>query len=151
LPPPPLFFIEGITVLTVAEWNAKTEVVKGQIAEQKYLQATRQLSREKRRLALEDVADKVLETEIQRAEIGLESKKVALQGDKIALQSARDGLRYQTAKATLQQRLWATELMQMEVSLAGSERKLEELRNVAKELNHTVKAVLPKDLFSAGN
>jgi hypothetical protein len=39
----------------------------------------------------------------------------------------------------------------MEVSLAGSERKLEELRNVAKELNHTVKAVLPKDLFSAGN
>ena len=138
-------------MLTVAEWNAKTEVVKGQIAEQKYLQATRQLSREKRRLALEDVADKVLETEIQRAEIGLESKKVALQGDKIALQSARDGLRYQTAKATLQQRLWATELMQMEVSLAGSERKLEELRNVAKELNHTVKAVLPKDLFSAGN
>ena len=138
-------------MLTSVEWSAKTEVVKGQIAEQKYLQATRQLSREKRKLKLEDIADASLEIDIQRAEVGLESKKVALQGDKIALQSARDGLRYQTAKATLQQRLWATELMQMEVSLAGSERKLQELKTVAKTLDHTVKAVLPKNLFSEGN
>ncbi len=130
------------------EINAQIEVVKAQIAGEKLKQAHRQLDREKRRVKLEDIADKVLDVEIQRAEVGLESKKVALQGDKIALQSARDGLRYQTAKATLQQRLWATELMQMEVSLAGSERKLEELRNVAKTLDHKVKAVLPSNLFT---
>ena len=136
---------------TVMEVNAQIEVVKSQIAGEKLKQAHRQLDREKRRMKLEDVADKSLELDVQRAEIGLESKKVALQGDKIALQSARDGLRYQTAKATLQQRLWATELMQMEVSLAGSERKLQELKTVAKTLDHTVKAVLPKNLFSEGN
>lgn len=135
-------------MLTVAEWSAKTEVVKSQIAEQKYIQATRQLDREKRRIKLEDVADKVLDVEIQRAEVGLQKVQLGLQADKIALQGERDKVRYLQAKATLQQRLWATELMQMEVSLAGSERKLQELKTVAQTLDHKVKAVLPANLFT---
>ena len=139
------------TAPTAAEWNAKTEAVRGQIAEQKYLQAGRELAREKQRMKLQDVADKVLGVEIARAEIGLESKKLALQNDKIGLQGAKDNLRYLTAKQTLQQRLWATELMSMEVNLSGSEAKLGELRNVAKTLSHQVKSYIPKDVFGGAN
>lgn len=133
---------------TVAEINAQIECVRSQIAGEKLKQATRQLDREKRRVKLEDVADKVLDVEIQRAEVGLQKVQLGLQADKIALQGERDKVRYLQAKQTLQQRLWAVELMQMEVSLAGSERKLEELRTVAKTLDHKVKAVLPANLFT---
>ena len=137
------------TTTTAAEWGAKTEAVKGEIAEQKYLQAGRQLKREKGRMKLEDVADKVLAVEVARAEIGLESKKLAMQGDKVQLAGAKDSLRYLTAKQTLQQRLWATELMSLEVNLAGSEAKLGELRNVAQTLSHQVKSYIPKNIFGA--
>jgi hypothetical protein len=140
-----------MTQTTAAEWNAKTEQIRGQIAEQKYLQAGREITREKQRMKLQDVADKVLGVEIARAEIGLESKKLALQGDKIGLQGAKDNLRYLAAKQTLQQRLWATELMSMEVNLSGSEAKLGELRNVAKTLSHQVKNYVPKDVFGGAN
>ena len=139
------------TAPTAAEWNARTEAVRGQIAEQKYLQTERELTREKQRMKLQDIADKVLGVEIARAEIGLESKKLALQGDRIGLQGAKDNLRYLAAKQTLQQRLWATELMSLEVNLAGSEAKLGELRNVAKTLNHQAKNYIPKDVFGGAN
>ena len=135
------------TAPTASEWNAKSEKLRGEIAEQKYLQAGRQLAREKQRMKLEDVADKVLGVEIARAEIGLQSKQLGLQADKIALQGSKDSLRYLAAKQTLQQRLWATELMSMEVNLAGSEAKLGELRNVSKTLNHPVKSYVPKNIF----
>lgn len=133
--------------LTVAEWNAKTEQVKAQIAEQKFLQAGRELKREKSRMRLQDIADKRLEVEVKRADIGLQKDTLALKGDQIQLQGAKDQLRYITAKQTLQQRLWATELMSMEVNLAGSEAKLAELRNVAKTLSHQVKTYVPKNIF----
>ena len=140
-----------MTTTTAAEWNAKTEAVRGQIAEQKYLQAGRELTREKQRMKLQDVADKVLGVEIARAEIGLESKKLSLQGDKIALSGAKDNLRYLAAKQTLQQRLWATELMSLEVNLAGSEAKLGELRNVARTLSHQIKSYVPKNIFGGAD
>jgi hypothetical protein len=140
-----------MTQATAAEWNAKTEAVRGQIAEQKYLQAGRELTREKQRMKLQDIADKVLGVEIARAEIGLESKKLALQGDKIQLQDSKNNLRYLSAKSTLQQRLWATELMSLEVNLAGSEAKLGELRNVAKTLSHQVKSYVPKNIFGGAD
>ena len=140
-----------MTQTTAAEWNAKTEQVRGQIAEQKYLQAGRELKREVSRMRLQDVADKVLGVEIARAEIGLESKKLALQGDRIGLQGAKDNLRYLAAKNTLQQRAWAVDLMSLEVNLAGSEAKLGELRNVAKTLSHQVKSYIPKDVFGGVN
>ena len=139
------------TAPTASEWNAKSEKLRGEIAEQKYLQAGRQLAREKQRMKLEDVADKVLGVEIARAEIGLQSKQLGLQADKIALQGSKDSLRYLAAKQTLQQRLWATELMSMEVNLAGSEAKLGELRNVSKTLNHQIKSYVPKNIFGGGN
>jgi hypothetical protein len=140
-----------MTQTTAAEWNAKTEQVRGQIAEQKYLQAGRELKREVSRMRLQDVADKVLGVEIARAEIGLESKKLALQGDKIGLQGSKDNLRYLTAKNTLQQRAWAVDLMSLEVNLAGSEAKLGELRNVAKTLSHQIKSYVPRDVFGGAN
>jgi hypothetical protein len=136
-----------MTQITAAEWNAKTEQVRGQIAEQKYLQAGRELKRETSRMRLQDVADKKLEIEVQRAQVGLQKDTLSLQGDKIQLQGAKDNLRYLTAKQTLQQRLWATELMSMEVNLSGSEAKLSELRNVAKTLSHQVKSYVPKNIF----
>lgn len=139
------------TTITAAEWNAKTEAVRGQIAEQKYLQAGRELTREKQRMKLQDIADKALGVEIARAEIGLQSKQLGLQGDKIALAGAKDNLRYLTAKQTLQQRLWATELMSLEVNLAGSEAKLGELRNAAKTLNHQIKSYVPKNIFGGAD
>ena len=135
--------------LTAAEWNAKTDEVRGRIAEQKYLQATRELKRETGRMRLQDVADKRLEIEVQRAQVGLQKDTLALQGDKVQLAGAKDQLRYLTAKQTLQQRLWATELMAMEVNLSGSEAKLGELRNVAKTLSHQVKSYVPKNIFGA--
>jgi hypothetical protein len=135
------------TAPTASEWGARTEQIRGQIAEQKYLQTERELTREKQRMKLQDIADKVLGVEIARAEIGLESKKLALQGDKVQLQGAKDNLRYLTAKQTLQQRLWATELMSLEVNLSGSEAKLGELRNVAKTLSHQIKSYVPKNIF----
>jgi hypothetical protein len=136
-----------MTQLTVAEWGAKTEAVKGQIAEQKYLQAGRELKRETSRMRLQDIADKRVEVEVQRAQVGLQKDTLALQGDKVQLAGAKDQLRYLTAKQTLQQRLWATELMSLEVNLAGSEAKLGELRNVAKTLSHQVKSYVPKNIF----
>jgi hypothetical protein len=136
-----------MTQTTAAEWNAKTEQVRGQIAEQKYLQAGRELKRETSRMRLQDVADKKLEIEVQRAQVGLQKDTLALQGDKVQLQGAKDNLRYLTAKQTLQQRLWATELMSLEVNLSGSEAKLGELRNVAKTLSHQAKSYIPKNIF----
>jgi hypothetical protein len=72
---------------------------------------------------------------------------LAMKGDQVQLQGQKDQLRYISAKQTLQQRLWATELMSMEVSLSGSEAKLDELRNVAKTLSHQVKSYIPKNIF----
>jgi hypothetical protein len=135
------------TAPTAAEWGARTEQIRGQIAEQKYLQVVRELKRETSRMRLQDIADKKLEIEVQRAQVGLQKDTLALQGDKIGLAGAKDNLRYLTAKQTLQQRLWATELMSMEVNLSGSEAKLGELRNVAKTLSHQVKSYIPKDVF----
>ncbi len=138
-------------MLTVSEWAAKTEVVKGQIAEQKYIQATRQLSREQKRIRLEDIADAALGIDIERASVGLESKKLGLQADKIALRGERDRVRYLEAKNVISQRLMAVELQQLEVNLSSSQRKLDELRNVAKTLDHKITPVLPKNLFTQGD
>jgi hypothetical protein len=140
-----------MTQLTVAEWGAKTEAVKGQIAEQKYLQTGRELKREVGRMRLQDIADKRFEVEVQRAQVGLQKDQLALQGDKVQLAGAKDQLRYISAKQTLQQRLWATELMSMEVSLSGSEAKLDELRNVAKTLSQQVKSYIPKNIFGGAS
>jgi hypothetical protein len=140
-----------MTQLTVAEWGAKTEQVKGQIAEQKFLQAGRELRRETSRMRLQDVADKRLEIEVKRADIGLQKDMLAMKGDQVQLQGQKDQLRYISAKQTLQQRLWATELMSMEVSLSGSEAKLDELRNVAKTLSHQVKSYIPKNIFGGAS
>jgi hypothetical protein len=140
-----------MTQLTVAEWGAKTEAVKGQIAEQKYLQAGRELKREVGRMRLQDIADKRLEVEVKRADIGLQKDMLAMKSDQVQLQGQKDQLRYITAKQTLQQRLWATELMSMEVSLSGSEAKLAELRNVAKTLSHQVKSYVPKNIFGGAS
>jgi hypothetical protein len=139
------------TAPTASEWNARTEQIRGQIAEQKYLQAGRELKRETSRMRLQDIADKSLEVEVSRAQIGLEKSKLALQGDKIQLQGSKDNLRYLAAKQTLQQRLWATELMSLEINLAGSEAKLGELRNVAKTLSHQVKSYVPKNIFGGAD
>ena len=79
---------------TVAEWNAKTETLKGLIAEQKFKQVERQLAREKQRTdKLEGIADKVLAVEINRAEIGLQVKQSDMEGDKLALAASEEGLR----------------------------------------------------------
>jgi hypothetical protein len=133
--------------LTVAEWNAKNETVKAQIAEQKFLQAGRELKRETSRMRLQDIADKRVEVEISRADVGLQKDVLALQGDKIQLAGAKDQVRYLGAKQTLQQRLWATELMSLEANLSGSEAKLAELRNVSKTLNQNLKSYVPKNIF----
>jgi hypothetical protein len=140
-----------MTQLTVAEWNAKTEQLRSEIAEQKYLQTGRELKREKSRMRLQDIADKRVEVEVKRADIGLQKDQLAMKGDQIQLQGAKDQLRYLTAKQTLQQRLWATELMGMEVNLAGSEAKLAELRNVAKTLSHQVESYVPKNIFGGAS
>jgi len=140
-----------MTQTTPAEWNAKTEAARGQIAEQKYLQVVRELKRETSRMRLQDVADKKLEIEVQRAQVGLQKDTLALQGDKVALAGAKDNLRYLTAKNTLQQRAWAVDLMSLEVNLAGSEAKLGELRNVAKTLSHQIKSYVPRDVFGGAN
>ena len=135
---------------TAAEWNAKTEVIKGQIAEQKYNQVTRQLSREKRRMALEDLSDKSLEVDISRAETALETNRHNLESDRLKLQGAKDGVRYLQAKNTLQQRLWATELMSLEVNLSQSEAKLTELKTVAQTLNQKLNSYIPTNVFGGG-
>jgi hypothetical protein len=136
---------------TAAVWAAKTEIVKGQIAEQKYIQATRQLAREKRRIVLEDIADKSLEVDIQRAEVGLEDKRLGLQADKLKLQGSRDNLRYLAAKNTLSQRLMAVELMSMEVNLSQSEAKLSELKTVAQTLNQKLNSYIPRNIFEGSD
>ena len=140
-----------MTQLTAGEWNARTEQVKGQVAEQKYLQTGRELKREVGRMRLQDIADKRFEVEVKRADIGLQKDMLAMKGDQVQLQGQKDQLRYISAKQTLQQRLWATELMSMEVSLSGSEAKLDELRNVAKTLSQQVKSYIPKNIFGGAS
>jgi hypothetical protein len=134
---------------TAQEWNAKTEALRGQIAEQKYRQTERELKRETRRMRLQDISDRSLEVDINRAETGLKKSELALKGDQIQLQGEKDKVRYLAAKQTLQQHLWASELSSMQVSLAASDAKLAELRNVAKTLNHRIQNHVPANLFTA--
>jgi|688.fasta_scaffold166419_6 hypothetical protein len=121
---------------TAAEWNAKTEVLKAAIAEQKHSAVDRQLQRERRRIALEDIADRVLDADIEVAKIGADQKAMAVDAARLALTAARDGLQYNRAKHQLQTRAWAVELSTIEAQLSGSEAKLSELRNVAATLQH---------------
>jgi hypothetical protein len=121
---------------TAAEWNAKTEIIKAAIAEQKHSAVDRQLQRERRRIALEDIADRVLDADIEVAKIGADQKAMAVDAARLALTAARDGLQYNRAKHQLQTRAWAVELSTIEAQLSGSEAKLSELRNVAATLQH---------------
>jgi hypothetical protein len=121
---------------TAAEWTAKTEMIKAAIAEQKHSAADRQLQRERRRIALEDIADRVLDADIEVAKIGADQKTMAVDSARLALTAARDGLQYSRAKHQLQTRAWAVELSTIEAQLSGSEAKLSELRNVAATLQH---------------
>ena len=132
---------------TAAEWNAATDRVKADIAREKYLQAGRELSREKRRMKLQDYADKRTEVDLQRADVALQKDVVSLKGDQIGLAGAKDKLRYLGARQQLEQRLLATELLTLEVDLAGSQAKLTELRNVAKTLNQEVRSYVPRNIF----
>ncbi len=136
---------------TVAEWNAKTEQIKAQVAEQKYKQAERQLKREQQRTdKLEGIADKVLAVEINRAEIGLQVKQSDLEGDRLALAASKDKLSYTRAKHHLQQQQWRTELLTMQHNLAASEEGLRQLKTVAATLNHKLGSG-PKLAFSSSN
>ena len=144
--------MEQVTIMaTVAEWNAKTETLKGLIAEQKFKQVERQLAREKQRTdTLEGIADKVLATEINRAEIGLQVKQSDLEGDRLALAASKDKLSYTRAKHHLQQQQWRTELLTMQHNLAASEEGLRQLKTVAATLNHKLGSG-PKLAFSSSN
>ena len=136
---------------TVAEWNAKTEQIKAQVAEQKYKQAERQLKREQIRTdKLEGIADKVLAVEINRAEIGLQVKQSDMEGDRLALAASKDKLSYTRAKHQLQQQSWRIELMTMQHNLAASEEGLRQLKTVAATLNHKLGSG-PKLAFSSSN
>jgi exonuclease VII large subunit len=136
---------------TVAEWNAKTETLKGLIAEQKFKQVERQLKREQQRTdKLESIADQVLTTEIKRAEIGLAVKQSDMEGDRLALAASKDKVSYTRAKHQLQQQQWRIELMTMQHSLAASEEGLRQLKSVAATLNHKLGSG-PKLAFSSSS
>ena len=136
---------------TVAEWNAKTEGLKAQIAEQKFKQVERQLAREKQRTdKLEGIADQVLATEIKRAEIGLAVKQSDLEGDRLTLATSKDKISYTRAKHQLQQAQWRVELTLMQHNLAASEEGLRQLKSVAATLNHKLGSG-PKLAFSSGS
>jgi hypothetical protein len=136
---------------TAAEWNAKTETLKGLIAHEKYKQVERQLKREQQRTdRLEGIADKVLATEITRAEIGLQVKQSDLEGDKLALAASKDKVSYTRAKHQLQQAQWRIDLLTMQHSLAASEEGLRQLKSVAATLNHKLGSG-PKLAFSSSN
>lgn len=134
---------------TAAEWNAKTETLKGLIAHEKYKQAERQLKREQQRTdKLEAIADKVLAVEINRAEIGLQAKQSDMEGDKLALAASKDKVSYTRAKHQLQQQQWRIELLTMQHNLAASEEGLRQLKSVAQTLNHKLGSA-PKLAFSS--
>ena len=132
---------------TASEWDARTEAIKSDIAHQRFLQAGRELSREKSRMRLQDIADRRLEVEVKRADVALQKDQLGLKGDQIGLAGARDKVRYLGAKQQIEQRLLATELLTLEVNLAGSQAKLTELRSIAKTLNHKVENFVPRNLF----
>jgi hypothetical protein len=136
---------------TVAEWNAKTEQIKAQVAEQKYKQVERQLKREQQRTdKLESIADQVLTTEIKRAEIGLAVKQSDMEGDRLALAASKDKVSYTRAKHQLQQAQWRVELTVMQHNLSASEEGLRQLKSVAQTLNHKLSAG-PKLAFSSSS
>jgi hypothetical protein len=136
---------------TVAELNAKTEQLKVLIAQEKHKQVERQLKREQQRTdKLESIADKVLATEINRAEIGLQVKQSDMEGDKLALAASKDKVSYTRAKHQLQQQQWRIELMTMQHNLAASEEGLRQLKSVAATLNHKLSAA-PKLAFGSSS
>ena len=136
---------------TVAEWNAKTESLKAQIAEQKFKQVERQLKREQQRTdKLESIADQVLTTEIKRAEIGLAVKQSDMEGDRLALAASKDKVSYTRAKHQLQQAQWRVELLTQQHNLAASEEGLRQLKTVAATLNHKLGSG-PKLAFSSSS
>lgn len=123
---------------SVAEWNAEQERLRSEIAATKTEAVNRELTREKRKLKIQDFQDKLLDLEIVGAETSVKLKEIGVQSDKVLLKTAESRLKYLMGKHSLTERGFQLDLQVQEAELASSEEKLRQLRSVANTLSYNV-------------
>lgn len=119
-----------------AEWAAETEKLKSEIAATKHEQVKRGLQREKAKLKIEDIEDKLLNVQIRSRENAVAIAEAKLEGEQVLLQSEKDKTKYLRAKHQLTLKGYGYDLEIQSVELAGSEEKLRQLKSVAQTLNY---------------
>lgn len=121
---------------TVAEWNADTEKLRSEIAQVKHQQVKRGLTREKQKLKLEDIEDKLLSVQVRSRENAVAIAEAKLEGEKVLLSDEVNKTKYLKARSQLTLKGYGIDLEIQATELAGSQEKLRSLREVAKTLNH---------------
>jgi hypothetical protein len=121
---------------SATEATARIERIKDEIAVEKLKQAERELSRERKRIALSDYDDQLLELQIRSKENKVSLAKTNLAADNILLEQSRDRVKYLTGKRALQQSNWAIDLQIDEIELAGSQERLRQLKSASETLGH---------------
>ena len=120
------------------EWDAIGERIKSDIAATKVQSLQRDLDRERRRLALQDIKDRSLDVEIQSALTALETRQEALQGDRIGLKAQRNKTHFFETQTSLTERGYAIQLQIQAAELAQSEERLRQIRAVASTLQFKI-------------
>ena len=122
--------------LSVAESQAQIERVKAEISQEKLKQAERELSRERKRIQLQDREDRLLDLQIATKDKKIGQSEAGLQAENILLEQSRDRVKYLSGKRALQQNHWTIELQIDELELAGSQERLRQLKNASETLGH---------------
>jgi hypothetical protein len=122
--------------LSVVESQAQIERVKAEISQEKLKQAERELSRERKRIQLQDREDWLLDLQITTKDKKIGQSEAGLQAENILLEQSRDRVKYLSGKRALQQNHWTIELQIDELELAGSQERLRQLKNASETLGH---------------
>lgn len=136
---------------SVAEWNAQQERLRSEIAATKAEAVNRELTREKRKLKIQDFQDKLLDLEIVGAETSVKLKEIGVESDRTLLKTAQSRLKYLQGKHALTERGFQLDLQVQEAELAGSEEKLRQLRSVANTLSYNVGNTAAQKAFGGGS
>jgi hypothetical protein len=136
---------------SASEWDAATETVKAQIASVNFDRTQRQLTRERRSLALEDRYDRKLEIQIQSEDTRVKTAETKLKGDQQQLATERSRLKFAGAKHKLLEQGWAMDLQAQSLELASSGERLRQLESVARELNHKIGQRVGANLFGGAS
>jgi hypothetical protein len=120
------------------EWKAREEKLDREIAQTKYQLKQRKLDRERKKLTLEDLDDRLLEISISDKGLDVSIAEEKTRGKQILLEQGRNQTRYLEGKHLLQQGMWALDLASDELQIASAKQKVEEMRRASQELGQNI-------------